>query len=526
MEKNAETPVRHRHISLRTRVMVFLAAFVASLLMQQYLGFVQSNYILGRMDRQTGNFHAISQFLSGVEATGSALDAYGWAYDDAAELSAALDRNLYVCDNWLAHIESDLAVVSEGEYLLASAAKTTYQTYTGLVNRILEKTTAGDNEAAAALYYASAQPCGDYLRQYTQELLETAITNGQSSYAELSRLSALLKNLQMGITALCLVLGFVALRSVLRILTPVQEMIQASQILSTGDYSAPDVPVRRQDEIGRLAGSFNRMKHSMAEQVKTLQEKNEMESALFKKENEALELQNLMERETLQQLRSQIDPHFLFNTLNVILHTAEQESAYRTGALLTALSHLLRYSLASNDVQVPLSREVRIVDEYFSLYHIRFGDRVKFEWRIADSIDLTETMVPSFILQPLVENAFKHGISPKEEGGRVRIRINRLPKKGLLYISVSDDGVGMDKAELDHLRQRLQNPPTDGQHIGVYNVAARLRLIDPRCRFDIHSRAGRGTCAVMYLPLIEPPEEEPPEEQGGESTHDQPVNCG
>ena len=91
-----------------------------------------------------------------------------------------------------------------------------------------------------------------------------------------------------------------------------------------------------------------------------------------------------------------------------------------------ALSHLLRYSLMSNDEQVPLSREVRIVDEYYSIYHVRFGERVRMEWRISDSLDLTETMVPSFILQPIVENAFKHGICPKEEGGVVRIRVNPL----------------------------------------------------------------------------------------------------
>ena len=78
--------------------------------------------------------------------------------------------------------------------------------------------------------------------------------------------------------------------------------------------------------------------------------------------------------------RSQIDPHFLFNTLNVIQQMAGTESAYRTQALIMALSHLLRYTLMSNDEQVPLSREVRVVDEYYSIYHVRFGDRVQMQW--------------------------------------------------------------------------------------------------------------------------------------------------
>ena len=215
-----------------------------------------------------------------------------------------------------------------------------------------------------------------------------------------------------------------------------------------------------------------------------------------------------MERSRLQQLRSQIDPHFLFNTLNVILQTACTEKAYRTQALITALAHLLRYSLMSNDEQVPLSREVRIVDEYYSIYHVRFGDRIRMEWRISDSLDLTETMVPSFILQPIVENAFKHGISPKEEGGVVRIRVNPLREKGLLYISVCDNGVGIERARLEQLKNALAKPGERWEHIGVYNVAARLRLLDERSHLKICSHPGRGTAIRLYLPLIEPEEED------------------
>ena len=210
----------------------------------------------------------------------------------------------------------------------------------------------------------------------------------------------------------------------MRLLTPVQQMIAASRAIGKSEFDTPDIPLPKQPEIAQLAESFNIMKHSMAQQVTTLQEKNEIERELHRQKTEALELQNRMERSRLQQLRSQIDPHFLFNTLNVIQQTAGTETAYRTQALIMALSHLLRYSLMSNDEQVPLSREVRIVDEYYSIYHVRFGERVRMEWRISDSLDLTETMVPSFILQPIVENAFKHGICPKEEGGVVRIRVS------------------------------------------------------------------------------------------------------
>ena len=110
--------------------------------------------------------------------------------------------------------------------------------------------------------------------------------------------------------------------------------------------------------------------------------------------------------------------------------------------------------------------------------------------------------MPSFILQPLVENSFKHGIAPKEEGGTVRIRIAPLREKGLLRISVCDNGLGIEPEKLAQLQEGLASPRDRWEHIGVYNVAARLQLLDKRCRFVI------GTAVSIYLPLVEIVEEE------------------
>ena len=455
----------HREMTLKQRIGLCLAAFFMALAAQIFLSFYQSGTVLRELDDQMGNFNAISRFQNGVQQSLNALESYRWEYGDAGE-----------------------------QYLLYCAVCTTYDSYKELLDQLEEEVRMGRDAAAAQLYYDKVSPCGGYLRQYTQQLLNKAITDGQEDYTTVSVLSDRVKWAQTIVVALCLALGSLMAREVMHLLTPVQQMIGASRDISQGSYDTPDVPVPRQDEMGQLADAFNRMKHSMAEQVNTLREKNEIE--------------NRMKRSRLQQLRSQIDPHFLFNTLNVILQTAGTEKAYRTQALITALAHLLRYSLMSNDEQVPLSREVRIVDEYYSIYHVRFGDRIRMEWRISDSLDLTETMVPSFILQPIVENAFKHGISPKEEGGVVRIRVNPLREKGLLYISVCDNGVGIERARLEQLKNALAKPGERWEHIGVYNVAARLRLLDERSHLKICSHPGRGTAIRLYLPLIEPEEED------------------
>ena len=497
-----------RHITLKGRIILFLGAFFTALLVQLYVNNYQSNVVLDRLDSQTGNFHSISQFSGGVETQMAALSNFRWENGDTKALRQSLMDSASVCDAWLWRIDSDLAEVGEEQYLLTKAVRTTYRSYDALLNDLLTRLEANDRAAAADIYYKQLSDCGKYLQQYTSELLQTAISEGQSTYSSLSELNARLKGVETITTIVCVVLGMLVNRSLWRLLDPVQQMIAASQDIGHGKFDTPDVEVRRPDEIGQLAGAFNTMKHSMARQVATLQEKNEIERQLHRRETEALELQNTMERARLQHLRSQIDPHFLFNTLGVILRVADEENAPRTRALITALSQLLRYSLVSNDLQVPLSREMRIIDEFFAIYHVRFGERVHIAWSFGNDIDLTETYIPSFILQPLVENAFKHGIVPKEIGGTVRIIVRRLPRYKLLYIAVADDGVGMDREILHAVRARLKNPPKTGEHIGIYNVAARLRLLNPPGTLRLYSRQGRGTRSVLFLPLIETGEEE------------------
>ena len=499
-----------RRMTLKGQISLCLAAFFLALAGQIFLSFYQSGTVLRELDDQMGNFNAISRFQNGVERSLSAMEDYRWEYGDAKALTEELHSAFSVTNAWLWRIGTSLnslESVSDEQRVLYSAVDTVYQTYTGLLDELENDLLSGNDAAASQLYYAKVVPCGDYLSQYTLQLLETAIQDSQTTYTTISALNERITMLQTVVVALCVALGCVTGLMVMRLLTPVQQMIAASRAIGKSEFDTPDIPLPKQPEIAQLAESFNIMKHSMAQQVTTLQEKNEIERELHRQKTEALELQNRMERSRLQQLRSQIDPHFLFNTLNVIQQTAGTETAYRTQALIMALSHLLRYSLMSNDEQVPLSREVRIVDEYYSIYHVRFGERVRMEWRISDSLDLTETMVPSFILQPIVENAFKHGICPKEEGGVVRIRVNPLREKHLLCIRVVDNGVGIQPEQLQQLRGALSQPGERWEHIGIYNVAARLRLMDRNSRLVIRSHPGRGTAVVLYLPLVENEEE-------------------
>ncbi|MGN0706476.1 MAG: sensor histidine kinase, partial [Faecalibacterium sp.] len=338
---------RRRQNTLKQHISLCLGAAFLALVLQICLNFYQSGIVLGEMDRQMGNFNAISSFQGGVERSITALEGYRWEFGDTDELLDELHEAASITNAWLWRIDSEIDLTSEEQNLLYQAVDATYSSYMALLDQLRAQVAAGEDDEASRLYYSKIAPCGGYLRQYTQQLLNQAIVDAKSSYVVLSAQSNRIRIIQSVVTGLCIVLCWVAAREVLRMLTPVQQMITASRAISRGAFDTPDIPIPGQTELGQLAEAFNRMKHSMAQQMNTLREKGEIERELHRQKTQALELQNRMERSRMQQLRSQIDPHFLFNTLNVILQTAGQEKAYRTQALITALSHLLRYSLMS-----------------------------------------------------------------------------------------------------------------------------------------------------------------------------------
>jgi sensor histidine kinase YesM len=202
-------------------------------------------------------------------------------------------------------------------------------------------------------------------------------------------------------------------------------------------------------------------------------------------ERHRIEAQMLEAR--LQVMQAQVEPHFLFNTLASIssLIRTQPETARM---LIVKLSSLLRRLLKSQDHFTTLRDELASIDEYLGIESVRFGPSL----RILKQIDETtlDTIVPSMILQPLIENSIKHGVSPKVGGGTVTIRSRQAP--GVTVIEVADDGMGMTD-------EALSNALYGG--VGLSNVNERLKVIyGSTCGLTLRSAVGGGTCATMEIP--------------------------
>lgn len=250
----------------------FFAAFALQLALNGY----QARAVQQVQDDQMSNFNAISRFQGGVESSISILEAYRWENGETEEMLEKLRAACSTSNAWLWRIRSNmdgLQNVSDEQWVLYGAVETTYGSYSALLEELEGCLSSGQDAKASQLYYNKVSVCGGYLSQYTMQLLKASILDAQTTYTEISELGERIALMQIVVVALCVALGCASGLMVMRLLTPVSQMIVASRAISRSQFDTPDIPLPKQPEIGQLAESFNRMKHSMAQQVSTLQEK-------------------------------------------------------------------------------------------------------------------------------------------------------------------------------------------------------------------------------------------------------------
>ena len=190
--------------------------------------------------------------------------------------------------------------------------------------------------------------------------------------------------------------------------------------------------------------------------------------ALQAERERALEAEGLARQARLEALRYQLNPHFLFNTLNATSTLISEGDADGANAMLVRLSRLLRSTLEENTLEeIPLKREIAITEEYLAIEKARLGSRLNLNLAIAP--DTLDVLVPALFLQPLVENAIRHGIGPCPEGGTLAIETFLAGER--FHINVSDDGVGAHSTD----GQREPERPRGG--IGLANTIERLRVL-------------------------------------------------
>lgn len=199
-------------------------------------------------------------------------------------------------------------------------------------------------------------------------------------------------------------------------------------------------------------------------------------------------------------LQSQLNPHFLFNTMETIYWRtlALTGKPNEATAMIEHLSDILRYALDSEERMVPLQQEIEMTKAYLEIQHFRYKDAFSVTWDIPGAIEHISIM--RLVLQPLVENAIYHGIRGLDRPAQITIRVTE--RESHVRIAVIDNGRGMNRSRLQEVRSQLRNPPAErGSHIGLANTSKRLQLqYGKRYGLHVYSREASGTCVVMRIP--------------------------
>ncbi|MDP4086459.1 MAG: histidine kinase [Bacillota bacterium] len=346
-------------------------------------------------------------------------------------------------------------------------------------------------------HYNEVLKIADFLQESTLALLNNKLTDYQKFYNQMESENYYYKLMSLFLLAAAFFLStLLAFWISGGITKPISMLSEAAKQISKGNLSGNDIKVKTNDELRLLAATFNQMRRNLRRLVKEIKHKSELDKLLKELE--------------LKSLQNQINPHFLFNTLNTVSKMAYLENAEQTSRLIVAIAAMLRYNLGDLDKPSTLRDEVRIVQEYFYIQQTRFGERIQFVTEIQD--DCLDIEIPRLILQPLIENAFIHGVESYEENAEIRLHIYR--KENQIFIEIIDNGDGMDEMTKKRLLQYMEGVSENDEFehekskghstgIGVRNVVRRMQLFYHRNNIiEIDSELKKGTNFRLKIPEV------------------------
>ena len=277
-----------------------------------------------------------------------------------------------------------------------------------------------------------------------------------------------------------------------RMSAPIRKVREAMKEVEGGQMDV-HLDINTHDEMEIIADGFNKMVEKLQDYI-----------------NQVYVAQICQKDAELNALKMQIQPHYLYNTLDVIRMTALDQEDEKTAELLECLAHQLRYVMGEHNERIRLRDELQMLREYFVIMKVRYEGRINLHIQISnEDLDL---YILKMLLQPVVENAIKHGLREKRGEGSVAIRVSR--NEDILEIVVMDDGIGMEEDQVRQMQEILDVPEIgyigeDGHvSIGMKNVYDRIKLnCGKEYGFKIESVKGMGTIVSYRLPIWEEPED-------------------
>lgn len=374
--------------------------------------------------------------------------------------------------------------------------------------RRLEKV-EGEDIDYDSTYYQVYLNLLELINQMESQIREALKETSQANITSVGKIKASNEILQRGLLVIVFVILGLAVFFYFAIANYITRLIhnilEMTKQLSKEEHPKTLELTEGPEEVEELVARFNELLLTMDSLHQKAEERKKLELELAEREVEKLKMSELLKEARLQGLQLQIQPHFLFNTLNVIAMMTMMDRTDEVYELIIALSKFLRHSLKKESSLVPLEEEIDMIYQYLYIIKARMSEQLTYEVEV--DVESTHLTLPLYTLQPIVENAFKHGLEDKLGKGLLKVSIKERVRGGrrILLLRVYDNGLGMSKECLQRIRGKVNvtNIRFDqSSHIGVENVAARLWMIyEERVKYQIHSKQGTGTIFSIYIIL-------------------------
>ncbi|MGY5483341.1 sensor histidine kinase [Paenibacillus sp. ALE2] len=466
-------------MTIRTKLLLFIPLLVVFANIIAYFVFQSGKVVQQSYDEMLGRILLIEQTSESAESNLNLLYTYLLNPRDDTGVQGPTEYQLKQLKGRIQEV-SDSTDPSFAE-----------EDYMNLLATFLEQKQAAVLDAkaqdpqSAFEHYIEAEKTVGYIHEEGQRLIDAELAYYRPLIENIRNKNEQMNGLGVALFGMNALMGVLLAIWVSRSITgPVGRLVGLAKRIATGDLNIESQP-RRDDELGVLADAILQMSADL--------------SILIEKDKQSLEMRRLVKELELLALQNQINPHFLFNTLNVLSKLAILEGAEKTSDLIVSLSNLLRYSLQKLDKPVTLQEELDHISEYVTIQQARFRDRIRFDLHFDASV--LQQQIPALTIQPFIENAFLHGVADMENGAIITLTLSRAGED--VQIEISDNGKGMtEETRLSVLRLEGGAESSSSTGLGMQNVFRRLQLFyEKEGMVEIRSHIGLGTTITIRIPV-------------------------
>ena len=494
MSRESTKRKRWKDIPLGRKVLLAVGSIMLLMLGINIILYSQVNKTIRRMDTVYSSNVDLTELSDSLSAVQESLYAYL-----SVKTSDSLE-NYYRSEQTYRNLLENLGnqISSNPTMLLERNIRKMSESYLALAEEAVSAKRGRNVEKYKELY-DSSQNLYSYINTYIDELNSQQFRNNSASYQTLREALEYLEISSLVLMTVMMGIGILMLFGITKgMIEPLTNLAETANLVGQGNFNVKMPPTDSLDEVGIVTRAFNTMVESLEEYIIRTTRSMEKEQQMMERE---LLMKNHLKEAQLKYLQSQINPHFLFNSLNAGAQLAMLEDAEKTCIFVEKMADFFRYNVKKGLEDASLEEELAAVENYIYILNVRFAGEIHFT-RQADE-RIMDCRVPSMILQPIVENAVNHGIRNIDWEGCIHLEI--MEEEGRIFIRIRDNGKGMSQ---ERIQEVLSGQAGDGEEqsdstgVGMNNVISRLELYyNQKNLVDIRSRGeNKGTEVILKLP--------------------------